>query len=121
MIKEGPVPVLLHGLVDYAVGVLLVLGPFLVAFDSGGATAVAILIGLAALAMAVLTDAPFGVLRRMPLAAHLVLDYVLAILLIVLPFLASFTEDRRAFALFVILGVGHLIVSTLTRFDLGRR
>ena len=121
MIKEGPVPVLLHGVVEYALGLLLVLGPFLLAFESDGATALAVLIGLASLAMTALTDASFGVVRRMPLAAHLVLDYVLAILLIVLPFLASFTGDRRAFAFFVILGVAHLILSTLTRFDVGRR
>lgn len=121
MIREGPVPVFVHGVAEYGLGVLFILAPFLFSFDSDLATAVAILVGAGVIVLGIATEGPVGVLRSLPLAAHVVLDYVLALFLLVSPFLFSFTEDRGAFAFFVILGVGHLVMTTLTSFDVRRR
>lgn len=121
MIREGPIPVLVHGIAEYAIGVLFILSPFLFGFDSDLATAVAILVGAAIIVFGIVSDSPVGVMHNIPLAAHVVLDYVLALFLIVSPFLFSFTDDRGAFAFFVILGVGHQVVTTLTSFDVRRR
>ena len=121
MIREGPIPVFVHGVAEYALGILFILSPFLFSFDSDLATAVAILIGAGIVVFGIVSDSPVGVMHNIPLAAHVVLDYVLALFLIVSPFLVSVTEDRGAFAFFVILGVGHLVLTTLTAFDVRRR
>ena len=117
MIREGPIPVFVHCVAEYALGVLFILSPFLFSFDSDLATAVAILVGAAIIVFGIVSESPVGVLRSVPLAAHVVLDYVLAVFLLASPFVFSFTEDRGAFAFFVILGVGHLVLTTLTAFD----
>jgi VIT1/CCC1 family predicted Fe2+/Mn2+ transporter len=121
VIRNGPVPLLLHGLIEYLVGALFVLAPFLFGFDDNAATALAIIVGVVILLFALATDYPAGVVRSMPLAAHIVLDYVLGIFLIAAPFLFGFDEETAPFAFFVVLGVAHLVITTVTRFDLGRR
>ena len=35
MFKKGPIPALVHGLVDYLFGAFLIASPFLFSFDSG--------------------------------------------------------------------------------------
>jgi hypothetical protein len=120
LIREGPIPVFVHGVAEYGLGILFILSPFLFSFDSNLATAVAILVGAGIVVFGIVSDSPVGVMHNVPLAAHVVLDYVLALFLIVSPFIFSFTEDRGAFAFFVILGVGHLVLTTLTSFDVRR-
>lgn len=120
MIKDGPIPLFLHGVAEYAAAVLFILAPFLFGFDGNVPTAVSIAVGVVILLVALVTEYPAGVVRNLPLAAHIVLDFVLAIFLIAAPFIFSFTDEGGPFAFFVILGVVHLVLTTLTRFDLRR-
>mgnify|MGYP000956516689 FL=1 len=53
---------------------------------------------------------------QIPRAAHVALDYVLAILLIALPFLAGFSDETAPTALFIGVGILHLLVTIGTRF-----
>ena len=52
----------------------------------------------------------------MPLAAHVVLDYVLAAVLIAMPFIAGFSDETAPTAFFIALGALHLLVTIGTRF-----
>jgi hypothetical protein len=115
-IRRGSIPLTVHGLIEYGAGVLSIAAPFLFAFDTDLATVVSIMIGTAILVLALVTAAPTGILRNLPLASHIVLDYVLAVLLIVSPFVFGFTDDDTALAYFLILGIAHLLVTVLTRF-----
>jgi hypothetical protein len=115
-LRRGSIPLLAHGLIEYGAGVLSIAAPFLFAFETDLATVVSIMIGTAILVLAVVTAAPTGILRTLPLDSHIVLDYVLAVLLIVSPFVFGFTDDGPALAYFLILGVAHLLVTVLTRF-----
>jgi hypothetical protein len=76
----------------------------------------AALVGAGLLVLAVVTDAPTGLVRSLPLDSHIVIDYVLALFLIGSPFLFGFTDDEPALAFFLVLGVAHLLVSVMTRY-----
>jgi hypothetical protein len=115
-LRRGSVPLAVHGVVEYAIGVLSIAAPFLFNFDSDGATVISALLGAGILVLAVVTASPTGIVRSLPIASHVVLDYVLSLFLIVSPFLFSFTEDGAATAYFLILGVGFLLISVATRY-----
>lgn len=117
MLRRGSVPLLVHGLVEYGEGVLLIAAPLLLGFDSDGATVVSVLLGAAVLVLAVVTQASTGIVRSLPIASHIVLDYVLVLFLIAFPFVFGFSDDDAALALFLVLGVAHLLMSVATRFS----
>jgi len=116
MMKEGPIPLFVHGLIEYVAGALLVVAPFVLGFDNGAATAVSIVIGVLIIAIAASTDGPTSLVNQLPRSAHVALDYVLVALLIAMPFLAGFSDETPPTALFIGLGVAHLLVTIGTRF-----
>lgn len=116
MFRQGPIPAFVHGLIEYAAGALLVAAPFLFAFDSDTATAVSIVAGVAVLIIAASTAMSTGLIKSIPVPAHVILDYALAILLIASPFLFGFDDDGTATAFFIVLGVAHLLITIATRF-----
>src|SRR5207244_11892233 len=68
MLRTGPVPLFLHGLLEYAAGALLVIAPFLFGFDSGAAKATGIITGVLVIVVAAVTEAPTGISKSLPLA-----------------------------------------------------
>ena len=116
MFRQGPIPAFVHGLIEYAAGALLLAAPFLFAFDSDTATAVSIVAGVAVLIIAASTAMSTGLIKSIPVPAHVILDYALAILLIASPFLFGFDDDGTATAFFIVLGVVHLLITIATRF-----
>src|SRR5918999_2704485 len=116
MFKQGPIPAFGHGVVEYAAAALFIAAPFLFAFDSDTATAVSIVAGVLVLIVTATTAMPTGLIKEIPVQAHVVLDYLLAILLIASPFLFGFDEDGTATAFFIVLGVVHLLLTIATRF-----
>jgi hypothetical protein len=116
MFKQGPIPAFVHGLLEYGAGALLIAAPFLFAFDSDTATAVSIVAGVAVLIIAASTAMSTGLIKSIPVPAHVILDYALASLLIASPFLFGFDDDGTATAFFIVLGVVHLLLTIATRF-----
>jgi len=119
--RRRTVPLALHGLIEYGEGILTIISPFLFGFDSNGATVLAIAIGAAVLVLAVVTVAPTGLSRTLPLASHVVLDYVLVAIWISFPFIFGFSDDGTALAYFLIVGVAHLLMTVSTRFHKAER
>jgi hypothetical protein len=116
-VRRGSVSLSLHVLIEYGVAVLMIVAPFLFSFDAPAAELASVLVGAGILVMAVLTDAPTGIARSLPVASHVVLDYVLGVFLIVAPFLLGFSDDDdAATAFFIILGIGYLLLAVLTRY-----
>ena len=68
------------------------------------------------LIVAATTAMSTGLIKEIPVQAHVVLDYLLAILLIASPFLFGFDEDGTATAFFIVVGVVHLLMTIATRF-----
>ena len=116
MFKQGPVPAFVHGVVEYAAGVLLIAAPFLFGFDPDAATAASIVAGVLVLVIAASTAMSTGLIKSIPVQAHVMLDYVLAIALIAAPFVLGFSDDGTATPFFVVLGVLHLLLTIATRF-----
>ncbi len=116
MLRQGPISRFLHGLIEYAAGVLLIAAPFLLTFDSGAATAVSIIAGVVVIAVAASTEGPSSLINSIPIAAHLLLDFALAAALIAAPFLFGFSDESSPTAFFLVIGVLHLLVTIATRF-----
>ena len=114
--REGPIPRFVHGLAEYAAAVLLIAAPFVLSFDSDAAVAVSIVAGVVVLVVAATTDGPTSLVNQLPLAVHLMLDYVVAVVLIAVPFLFGFSDEGAPTAFFIGLGVLHLLVTIGTRF-----
>jgi hypothetical protein len=116
-VGTGRVSLTVHGLVEYGVGVLSVLAPFLFNYnDDSAATLVSVLVGAGILVVAVMTDAPTGISRTLPLASHIVLDYVLVGIFIAAPFVFGFTDVDSALAYFLVVGILFLLMTVNTRF-----
>jgi uncharacterized membrane protein HdeD (DUF308 family) len=116
MLREGPIPRFVHGLIEYVAGVLLVIAPFVLSFDSGAAIAASLIVGVVVLVVAAATDGPTSLVNQIPLPAHVLLDYVLAVALLAIPFVAGFSDETAPTAFFIALGVVHLLVTIGTRF-----
>jgi hypothetical protein len=114
--QRGSIPLALHGLIEYGVGVLTIVAPFGFDFDDDLAIAIAIVLGTAIVIFGLATQAPTGVFRTLPLDSHIVLDYVIAVILIAAPFVGGFTDDETALAYFLIVGVGFGALAILTRY-----
>jgi hypothetical protein len=51
------------------------------------------------------------------IGVHVTVDLVLAVLLVALPFLLGFIDEGAATALFIVVGVLHLLMTIATRFS----
>src|SRR4051812_18195841 len=83
------IPKFFHGILDYMMGLCLVLAPNLFGFTDAGAAAVWIprIVGLLILGQAMTTDYELGIMKLIPIAMHLMADYVVGAFLLFAPFL----------------------------------
>ena len=116
VLHQGPVPVVVHGVFEYAAGILLIVAPFLFGFQANSAKAASVVLGLVLLAFTAMSALPTGLVRSISLGVHVTVDIVLALLLVALPFLLGFTDEAAPTALFIALGVVHLLNTIATRF-----
>lgn len=117
MMRQGPFPVALHGIIEYLASVLCIAAPFIFAFDSDSATAASIVVGVVILLVAATTDGPTSLVNSLPVSVHVVLDFIVAGVLIAAPFIFDFSGEGTATAFFIILGVAHLLITIGTRFE----
>ena len=117
MLRQGPLPLAVHGIIEYLAGALFIAAPFLLGFsDEGAATAFSIVVGVVVLVVAAVTAGPTSLVDSLPIAVHVLLDYALAAVLIAAPFLFGFSDEGEPTAFFIALGVVHLLVTIATRF-----
>ena len=116
VLRQGPIPRPLHGIIEYLAAVAFIAAPFVLDFKAAEAIAVSIIVGVVVLVVAAVTDGPTSLVDSLPLGAHVALDYVLAGALIAVPFLFGFADEGGATAFFLALGVVHLLVTIGTRF-----
>jgi len=116
MLRDGPIPLFVHGAIEYVAGVLFIVAPLLLDYDSGTATGVSVAVGVVILVVAATSAMPTGLIPRITVSVHVTLDFVLAAFLIASPFLFSFSEETAPTAFFVGLGIAHLLITIGTRF-----
>jgi hypothetical protein len=116
VLRQGPIPPFAHGVLEYGAGVLLLVAPFLFAFESDAATALSIVAGLAVIALAASTASSTGLAKVIPLGIHVLFDLAVVAFLVAAPFLFGFSDEGAATAFFMVLGVWHLLLTIATRF-----
>src|SRR5215213_7788863 len=103
MLRQGPIPRAVHGILGYS--------------DEGAATAVSIVAGIVVLIGAAVTKCfPTSVIKSLPVAGHLTLDFTLVAALIAAPFLFGFSDDGTPTAFFIVAAVLALLVTLATRW-----
>ena len=116
LLRDGPIPVAVHGAIEYAAGVVFIAAPLVLDFESGVATGVSVATGIAILLVAATTSGPTSLVNGLTVSVHAVLDYVLALILIIAPFLLGFSEETTPTVFFIALGIAHLLITIGTRF-----
>jgi hypothetical protein len=118
---RGSLPVFVHGVVEYGLGVLAIAAPFLFGFDDNAAVAFSVLLGAGMIVLGGVTRIPTGIVRSLPVDSHVVLDVVLGVAAIAGPFLFGFSGDTPATVFLVLLGAGYLLLAFMTRYHPGPR
>jgi hypothetical protein len=117
VLRQGPVPPFVHGVVEYALAAFLIVSPFLFGFEADAAVAVGIVAGVVTLVVAASSDLPTGLARVIPVGIHFALDIVIAAVLIAAPFLFGFSGETAPTAVFIAVGIGGLLLTIGTRFQ----
>lgn len=87
------IPTRIHGMLDYGMGVILIVAPWLLGFARGGAeTWLPVVLGVGAILYSLFTDYELGMVRKLSMPTHLTLDGLSGALLAVSPWLFGFAE-----------------------------
>lgn len=116
MLRDGPIPISLHGVIEYIAGIAFIIAPLILDYDSGVATGVSVAVGIVILVVAATSAMPTGLIPTISVSVHVTLDFVLAGFLIIAPFVLGFSDEGAPTAFFVILGIAHLLITIGTKF-----
>lgn len=85
------IPRHVHAMIDYPFGAILIIAPFLLGFQ-GAAFWVPALVGVAVIAMSLVTDYEYSVAKVVPMSTHLAVDIAGGLLVLVSPWLFGFAS-----------------------------
>lgn len=103
-----------HAVLDYLMGALLIAAPWLLGFaDNSAATVVPVVLGASTIVYSLLTDYEYSLAPVFSFKAHLTIDFMAGLLLLVSPWLFGFSD--KVFWPHVILGAFELIAVLLTK------
>ncbi|PRY12674.1 SPW repeat-containing protein [Pontibacter ummariensis] len=87
------IPTRFHGILDYIVGLVFIIAPWIFGFsDVSYATWTMVAAGVIVLLQAVMTDFEVGMVHKIPMQTHLLLDFGLGVILAVSPWMFNFAE-----------------------------
>lgn len=104
-----------HGIIDYAVFILLVTGPSIAGFAGRQAT-LAYLLAAVLFVLTIFTRFPLGVVKSIRFPVHGAVELILALLLLVLPWIANFSRGVLSRNFYVAMGILMLLVWGMTDF-----
>jgi hypothetical protein len=108
------IPTRVHGIIDYVMGVLLIVAPWVLGFNQGGAeTWVPVVLGAGVIVYSLLTRYELGVIKAIPMPVHLGLDIAGGAILAVSPWLFGFAD--QVWMPHVILGILEIGVALFTQ------
>ncbi len=108
-----------HGILDYALVLLFALLPGVFGLDGLPAAILYVLAGVHLL-VSLLTRYPLGVFKRIPFNAHGLLELLVAIALVALPWLLDFADQATARSVFIGLGLLLFVLWLLSDYRLHR-
>jgi hypothetical protein len=88
------IPTRIHGVLDYLVGIILIVSPWVLGFNEGGPeTWVPVVLGAGAILYSILTRYELGLVRLIPMPVHLMLDGLNGAALAASPWLFGFADQ----------------------------
>ena len=103
-----------HGYLDYIMGVLLIAAPWIFDFNRGGAeTWVPVVLGIAMIGLALMTDYEMGAARQISMRTHLTIDLIAGALLAASPWIFGFSD--YIWAPHLVLGLLEMGASLMTK------
>jgi hypothetical protein len=106
---------LAHGIIDYAMVIILAMGPTVAGFR-GKQALICYALAFVHFLLTIITRFPLGVSKALPFPMHGAIELVVSIMLIVLPWLANFSAGVNSRNFFVAIGLMILIIWLLTDF-----
>jgi hypothetical protein len=116
-------PTKVHGMLDYVVGIALILAPNIFQFSSMGGTAVWIprVLGVVLIVYSLVTNYEWGVVKLVAMPYHLVIDFLAALFLAASPFIFGFFRDSpNVWLPHLVVGIAVLLVVIVTQTQPGR-
>lgn len=101
-----------HGILDYLMGIVLILLPFLFDFPEGAATVLPIVLGAGTIVYSLMTNYEYGLMKLIPMKTHLSIDLMAGLLLLLAPWLFGFAGE--VLWPFVVLGLFEIVASVMT-------
>jgi hypothetical protein len=111
-------PTKVHGVLDYVVGLALILAPNIFQFADVGGPAVFIprLLGVVLIAYSLFTRYELGVIKFISMPYHLIVDFLAALFLALSPFLFGFSnKSANVWLPHVVVGIAVIIVVIVSK------
>jgi len=108
------IPSAFHGVLDYAVALTLIVGPFLLGFE-GPAKLLAIAGGVGLFLYSLITDYSISARKMLPFKTHLVFDFIAAVVLVLAPYIFGFDGIAQIF--YQVIGAAVIVVVLVTNPD----
>lgn len=103
----------IHGVLDYSVGLLLLIAPWVFGFAGKGAeTWVPVLLGISAFIYSLLTNYEWGAAKVFSMRTHLMLDFLSGALLASSPWLFQFRDT--VYLPHLVIGILEMVVALIT-------
>lgn len=103
-----------HGILDYLMGLILIISPWIFNFADGGpAQWIPMILGFSAFVYSIITDYELGLLKILSMKIHLSIDLMSGIFLAASPWIFSFADE--VFLPHLILGLTEIAASLMTR------
>lgn len=106
---------MMHGLIDYASVLIFALGPTVSGFTGPQAT-ICYVLAFVHLLLTLATKFPLGVLKVVSFPTHGAIELIVAILLVVLPWIAGFSAGVNSRNFFLFMGLIIFVVWVLTDY-----
>lgn len=102
-----------HAIIDYVMGLLLIVSPWLFGFYRGGWESwIPIILGVCTLIMSLMTNYELSVSKKISMKTHLKIDMMTGILLALSPWIFGFSD--HVYLPHLILGLGEFGVALMT-------
>jgi hypothetical protein len=116
-------PTRVHGVLDYLVGIALILAPNIFQFSEVGGAAVFVprVLGAVLILYSLVTRYEWGILKLVPMSYHLMVDFAASVLLAASPFIFGFFSLKpNAWAPHVAVGLIVILVVLVSQTRPGR-
>jgi hypothetical protein len=105
-----------HGVIDYLMVIFLAIGPSVVGFTNHRLAMICYGLAVVHFLLTIITRFPLGVLKTLPFWLHGSIEIVVAVLLVILPWLAHFSAGVLSRNFFIAIGVLIGVIFLLTDY-----